>query len=345
MRFLADRPNSTFKYVFAKLDAKELPLFDQPDLCVGFEDSPEGPRGANLLGLLCGMRGVPLPEKAVVMAQQVDAAAGETMMKINGAILAGNAMRELLGIGMSDHPGLVTSPAPILAAAQGLIRLGEYDDARTVLKRALQLFAQSVRARLLEGMALRRLKKYQEALDVLSELEAAGHQDLETLENLAEARDGLYLETRNVWHLRKARELYRKAFTADPTNYRMGINAALKSLFLGEPAEAARLAGLVLPLVKDATDGKDLDIACALGEVYLLQGRVDDAAAQYEKVIDNHPDAAGDLKGTRQQAERICAAPKLSREDTAKVMAPFKLLDEPFGVRADGGPNAMRDWH
>ena len=35
-----------------------------------------------------------------------------------------------------------------------------------------------------------------------------------------------------------------------------------------------------------------------LGEVYLLQGRVDEAAAQYQKVIDNHPDAAGDLKGT-----------------------------------------------
>ena len=154
--------------------------------------------------------------KAVVMAQQVDADAREAMIKINGAIEAGNAMR-LLEIGMSDHPGLLTSPAPILAAAQGLIRLGEYDDARTVLKRALQLFAQSVRARQLEGLALRRLKKYQEAVDVLSELKAAGHQDPETLENSGGGTGRpLPGNGQDVWHLRSARELYRKAFTADP---------------------------------------------------------------------------------------------------------------------------------
>ncbi len=299
----------------------------------------------NLLRLMCGMRGMKLPHEAVLMAQKVDVDAQETIKTINGAILANNAMK-LLGIGMSDHPGLLSSPAPLLAAAHGLIRLGEYDHARTVLKRALLLFAQSVRARLLEGEALRRLRRYQEALDVLSELEAAGHQDLETFENLAEARDGLFLETRNVRHLRKARELYRKAFTADPTNYRMEISAATKSLFLGEPAEAARLASLVLPLVVEkATDGKDFYAACALSEVLLLQGKVDEAATQYRKVIDNHPEAAGDLKGMREQAERICAAPKLSREDTAKVLAPFKELDEPFGVHADGGPNGMRPWH
>ena len=64
-----------------------------------------------------------------------------------------------------------------------------------------------------------------------------------------------------------------------------------------------------------------------MGEVFLLQGKVDEAAAQYQKVIDNSTNAAGDLKGTGEQAERICAALKLSPEDTAKVMAPFKLLD------------------
>jgi hypothetical protein len=63
-----------------------------------------------------------------------------------------------------------------------------------------------------------------------------------------------------------------------------------------------------------------------LGEVYLLQGRVDDAAAQYQKVVDNYPNAAGDLRGTGEQAERICSALGLSSQDSAKVMAPFKML-------------------
>jgi tetratricopeptide (TPR) repeat protein len=326
MRVLADRSNSTFKYIFSKLDAEELPLFAQADLYVDFEESPEGPRGVNLLRLICGMRGMALPPEAVVMAQQVDTDAKQAMAQINGAIEAGNAAK-LLQIGTSDHPGLLASPGPILAAAQGLIRLGKNEDARTVLKRALALFSQSVRAKQLEGLALRRDKKYQEAIDVLSELKAAGHQDPETLGMLAAARDGLYRETGNILHLRNARELYRTAFTADPKDYYTGINAASKSLFLNEPAEAARLAGLVLPLVEKATDGKDFYAACTLGEVYLLQGKVDQAVGQYQMVIDNHPNATGDLKGTGEQAARICSALKLSPEDTAKVMAPFKLLE------------------
>jgi tetratricopeptide (TPR) repeat protein len=275
---------------------------------------------------MCGMRGIALPPEAVVMAQQVDADARQAMIQINGAIEAGNVAK-LSEIGTSAHPGLLASPGPILAAAQGLIRLGKYDDAHSVLKHTLLLFPQSIRARQLEGLALRRLKKYQEAVDVLSELKAAGHQDPETLGILAAARDGLFQETGKTLHLRNARELYRTAFMGDPKDYYTGINAASKSLFLGEPAEAARLASEVLPLVEMGTDGKDLWAACTLGEVYLLQGKVDEAAAQYQKVIDNSPNAVGDLKGTGDQAERICAALKLSPEDTAKVMAPFKLLD------------------
>lgn len=326
MRALADQRNSTFNYIFAKLDADELPLFARADLYVSFEESPEGPRGVNLLKLMCGMRGIPLPPEAVVMTQQVDAEAKQAMIQINGAIDAGNVAK-LVMIGTSTHPGLLDSPGPILAAAQGLIRLGKYDDARTVLTRALQLFPQSVRARQLEGLALRRLKKYQEAVDVLSELKAEGHQDPETLGILAAAKDGLFRETGKMLHLRNARELYRTAFQGDSKDYYTGINAASKSLFLGEPAEAARLAGQVLPLVEKATDGKDLYSACTLGEVYLLQGKVDEAAAQYQKVIDNNPYASGDLKGTGEQAERICAALKLAPEDSAKIIAPFKLLE------------------
>ncbi len=69
MRALADQRNSTFNYIFAKLDADELPLFARADLYVRFEESPEGPRGVNLLKLMCGMRGIPLPPEAVVMTQ------------------------------------------------------------------------------------------------------------------------------------------------------------------------------------------------------------------------------------------------------------------------------------
>jgi hypothetical protein len=162
---------------------------------------------------------------------------------------------------------------------------------------------------------------------VLSELRAAGHQDPETPGILAAAWDGRYQESRKTLHLRRARELYRTAFQSDPTNYYTGINAASKSLFLGESTEATALATRVLPLVKHASDGEDFWAACTLGEVYLLQRDIDSAAAQYQRVTDKHSGNGGDLAETLQQAKRICAAHKLSEADTLKVVAPFELLN------------------
>jgi hypothetical protein len=129
-------------------------------------------------------------------------------------------------------------------------------------------------------------------------------------------------ESGKMLHLRKARELYRTAFQADPKDYYTGINAATKSLFLEEPEEAPRLAAEVFPLVKAACDCNDFWAGCTLGEVYLLQRDLNSATAQYQKVIDKHAGRTGDLAGTRQQAVRICNALKLSEEETKKLLAP-----------------------
>jgi tetratricopeptide (TPR) repeat protein len=313
-----------FNYVFAKLDAESLPLFAQVDLYTDFENSPEGPRGVNLLKLMCGMRGVSLTPEAVVMAQKVDEDAQRILVAINGAVEAGNHAR-LREIGISAEPGILASPGPVLAAVQGLISMGKYEEALEVLKHAYAYFPMSIRVKQLQGLALRRLKRYQDAIDVLSELKAAGHQDPETLGILGAAWDGLYQESGKMLHLRKSRELYRTAFQGDRQNYYTGINAAAKSLFLGELQEADRLAAEVLPLVK-TTDGDDFYAGCTLGEVYLLQRDFDSAVAQYQKVIDKHSSRIGDLAGTRQQAMRICSALKLSEEETKKVLLPFELL-------------------
>jgi tetratricopeptide (TPR) repeat protein len=327
MRTLKERTSSSFNYVFCKLDSEPLPLFAQSDLYVDFEESPEGPRGVNLLKLMCGMRASPLAPNAVVLAEQVDEDAKQALRQIKGAIEAGNA-EKLLEIGTSKHPGLLTSPAPILTAAEGLIRLGKYNDARSVLEHALVHFPKSIRVKQLDGLALRRLKRYHEATDVLSELKAAGHQDPETMGILAAAWDGVYQESGKKLHLRKSRELYRTAFQTDPKNYYTGVNAASKSLFLGETEESLRLAELVLPLVAKATDGEDLYGACTLAEIHLLRRDVNAASEQYQKVIDKHANAVGDLKGTGNQAKRICEALALSPDETKKVMAPFELLEE-----------------
>ena len=326
MRSLKDR-NGRFNYVFAQLDTEPLPLFAQSDLYLDFSDSPEGPRGEKLLRLICGLRGVALAPEAVSLAQQVDRTVKEALIAIQAAVEAENSAR-LHQLGMSEEPDMLASPAPLLAAAQGLIGLGLNEQALDVLRHARTHFPLSIRGRQLEGLALRRLQQYQAAIEVVSELRAAGHQDAETLGILAAAWDGRYRETGKKLHLRHSRELYRSAFLGDSSDYYTGINAAAKSLFLGEAEEAARLADLVAPLVAPARDGADFWAACTLGEVYLLRGEPDAAAEQYQRVIDRHPAQAGDLAGTRQQAERICAALELSAETTDRVLAPFRLLLE-----------------
>jgi tetratricopeptide (TPR) repeat protein len=314
-----------FNYIFAKLDAEPLPLFPQADLYCDFEESPEGPRGVNLLKLMCGMRGVSLAPEAVSMAQKVDQNTHQILIAINGAVEAENAAR-LKEIGTSAEPGILASPVPVSAAAQALISMGRYDDSLEVLKHAHAYFPKSIRVKQLEALVLRRLKRYQDAIDVLSEIKAAGHQDPETMGILGAAWDGLYQQSGKALHLRKSRELYRTAFQGDPKSYYTGINAAAKSLFLGESEEAQRLAAEVLQLVKSASDGHDFWAACTLAEVYLLGGEIKAAAAQYQKVIDKHSGRIGDLAGTQQQAARICSALKLSAEETKNVLAPFALL-------------------
>lgn len=315
-----------FNYVFAKLDAEPLPLFAQADLYLDFAENPEGPRGVNLLKLMCGMREVSLAPEAVIMAQKIDQDAQQMLIAIRGAVEAGNSAR-LQEIGTSAEPGILASPGPVLATVQGLISLKEYENALAVLHYAEAYFPKSIRIKQLQGLALRRLKRYQQAIDVLSELKAAGHQDPETMGILAAAWDGLYQESGKILHLRKSRELYRTAFQGDPKDYYTGINAAAKSLFLGELPEAKRLATEVLPLVKAASNGEDFWAGCTLGEVYLLQQDIDSAATQYQKIIDKHAARIDDLASTRQQAVRICDAFQLSKEEKEKILSPFDLLE------------------
>jgi hypothetical protein len=92
------------------------------------------------------------------------------------------------------------------------------------------------------------------------------------------------------------------------------------------PMRTVKVTTNVLPLVKNATDGGNLWASCTLGGVYLPQRDIDSAAAKYQSVIDRHPAKVGGLTGTRQQAKRICAAHKLSEEDTKKVLTLFDLL-------------------
>jgi tetratricopeptide (TPR) repeat protein len=315
-----------FHYIYAKLDAELLPPFARGDLYEDFEDSPEGPQGANLLRLMCGMSGTKPDEQAVRLAQQVNEASAQFLTLVRAAVTGANAAR-LIELGKSTDQAVYVSAAPLTEVARGLISMGQPNDALTVLERALQNRPASLVAKQLKGLALRRAKKFQEAIDVMSELRAAGHQDPETLGILAAAFDGRYQETNKLLFLRQSRELYRTAFQADPKSYYTGVNAATKSLFLNEAEEASRIAKLVEAIVTNPQPDDQFWAGCTLGEVYLLQGKLDAAADQYQKMIDNYGQRAGDLHSTGDQARRICSKLGLSQIETDKILEPFKLLD------------------
>ena len=97
-------------------------------------------------------------------------------------------------------------------------------------------------------------------------------------------------------------------------------------MLLGELDEAARLAEQVLPLVKDADAEKDYWAACTLGELYLMQRDFASAGKTYQNVVDCHPMKVGDLRSTRDQADKLCKALSASDAERAQVLAPFQLI-------------------
>jgi TIR domain len=74
-----------FRYVVARLDTVPLPTFPSLKLWIDFSDSREGQRGSNLLRLLYGLQGKPLPEKAVLLATEVDDATRTDLARISAA--------------------------------------------------------------------------------------------------------------------------------------------------------------------------------------------------------------------------------------------------------------------
>src|SRR5262249_47214581 len=154
---------------------------------------------------------VPLSVEAVHAGQEVDDAVASTLIKIKGAIDADDPSR-LVQIGTSADLGVLAVAGPLVGAARGLIRMAKGQEGLMVLDHAVAHFPDSLGAKQLKGLALRRLGRYRDAIDVLSELRAAGHQDPETLGILAASWYGRYKETGKVIDLRKSREIYRTAF-------------------------------------------------------------------------------------------------------------------------------------
>lgn len=293
-----------FRYVIAKLDASPLPALAASKIYVDFAELSEGPGGSGLLRLLYGLAGDPLPAGAIVLAEQIDEAAQNDLLTIRAARASGDNAT-IVRLCCSDTVAWKSSPALPCEAAEALIALGDYPNALRILADVASSFPRALRPQQLTGLAMARSGDWQAAQIVLGRLYAAGEIDPETLGIYGRTWMDRYDKTKDRLHLLRARDLYRQAFEAAPKDYYTGINAASKSLLLGERDTAKQLAARVEKLVGTAAIANDYWRTATIAEVQLLQGNYEQAAALYQSAVGAAPLERGSHESTWAAASRL----------------------------------------
>jgi hypothetical protein len=331
--YLEGRENQAkgFRYVIAKLDGTMLPGFAQGKIFVDFSERPEGPGGSDILRMLYGLAGNPLPDKAVRLAAEVDEEVKRGRSAIQAARLAGDAER-LLELSRSQDLAWLNSPMLGCAVAEALIALKRNDEALQLCNQLCEAFPKTLRPRQLLGLVQARKGLVREAQAILGELYAAGEIDPETLGIYARTWMDRYNATKEKRYLLKSRDLYRQAFETDSKDSYTGINAATKSLLLDEPQTAQQLAQRVEQLVgTKAIPGKYWETA-TVAEAQLLQGHYVEAGRLYEAAVVAAPEEIGSHQSTYNQAVLVLDQLRATDDDRAAVLRPFAHLTKAAGA-------------
>ena len=313
--------------MIGRLDDSEIGGFAAAKLWVDFSGQPEGPGGSGLLQLLYGLQGKPLPEAAVKLASKVDEQMKDALLSVKACRSAGDA-DGLIALTATDDMAWTSSPMLLCAAADALIGMKKTTEALQVLDRAEQAFPKAVRPKQLRGFALARAGETMKAQFVLGKLYAAGEIGPETLGLLARTWMDRYNQTGERTFLLKSRDLYRQAFEAFPSDYYTGINAAAKSLLLGERETAAQLAARVQAVVGDKPVASDYWKTATVAEVQLLQGNFAAAAGLYQAAVLAAPLERGNHESTLGQARLLLTALGASAEQQSSVIAAFPSAGE-----------------
>lgn len=315
LRALEDlaRRKPGFRHVLLGVDLPRAPLPARGQPWIDCSNAPDAPSGTALLQLLHGLRGEPVPADVATIAQAYDDAQRAASLAIHHARAAGDveALRALL---REQGPEWTSTATLRCKATEALIALGHADDALPTLERLLVDFTRSVRPQQLYGMALARRGDASGAQRVLSELHAMGDRDPQVLSVLAGTWRARHAASGDPLHLRLARDLDATAFEAAPDHHEAGLHAARASLLLGQRETAQALAARVEALVGADVVPQDYARTVAVGEVQLLLGRVERAAALFAAAVAEAPppDAlrAATLAALQPLLDRLGAAPE-----------------------------------
>jgi hypothetical protein len=295
--------DGSFHYAVVKLDDGKLPGFAGNKLFVDFSAYKDAPLGMGLLTVLHEVAGKSLSDEAVRFGLSVDEEARAASHKIAGARQIGD-VAHLLELAATDSVAWRTTAALGCQVAESLIKLGRNDEALTVIQRLEARFTLAVRPRQLRGLALARKGDLPGAQRVFSELEAEGNRDPETLGMYARTWMDRYKAEKNPLFLRKSRNLYQLAFEHTPSDSYVGINAAAKSVMLGDLESAEKLAKRVEALVGTVASA-DYWATATVAEVQLIQRKWGEAVALYQAAVENHPTEVGSHQSTWTQADLL----------------------------------------
>jgi tetratricopeptide (TPR) repeat protein len=326
-----ENSRSGFRYVIAKLDNSALPGFASGKIYVDFAEHRAGPSGTGLLRLLYGLTGDPLPPAAVQLAAQVDEETTDALNTIRSARAVASTAT-LMELAARQSLAWLSSPMLGCEVADALIALGEYDEALTVLEQLQRQFPKALRPQQLVGLALARSGQWEKAQILLGKLYAAGEIDPETLGIYARTWMDRYKATKQRLFLLKSRDLYRQAFEAAPSDYYTGINAASKSLLLGERDTAKQLASRVEKIVGSTAVPNDYWKTATVAEVQLLQGLYPRAAALYEAAVSCAPLEISNHESTYGQACLLLDCLEAQASDRESIHKVFSHLEAARGA-------------
>ncbi|HZJ19393.1 MAG TPA: toll/interleukin-1 receptor domain-containing protein, partial [Pricia sp.] len=276
--------NKKFYFIPVKIDRAPLPTFAKTRIYIDFAEYPDGPNGGDLLRLVHGLVGKPLNEEAVQFAWEQDEASGIAAAKITAAI---RNKRPPVLLKLFNEGGLPWKTTASLACktAEGLIKLGCEDDAIAMLAQVEKDFPKSIRPQQLRALALARRGKgtdLDDAQDILGELYGLNHLDPETLGIYGRTWMDRYKLSNNLSDLRQSRNYYGEAFEKSPDDYYTGINAASKSILLGEIEKGDSYAAMVEKIVGNKAVPGDYWQTATVAEVLLIQKKYKEAADMYQ---------------------------------------------------------------
>lgn len=320
--------NKKFYFIPVKIDRAPLPTFAKTRIYIDFAEYPDGPNGGDLLRLVHGLVGKPLNEEAVQFAWEQDEASGIAAAKITAAI---RNKRPPVLLKLFNEGGLPWKTTASLACktAEGLIKLGCEDDAIAMLAQVEKDFPKSIRPQQLRALALARRGKgtdLDDAQDILGELYGLNHLDPETLGIYGRTWMDRYKLSKDLSDLRQSRNYYGEAFEKSPDDYYTGINAASKSILLGEIEKGDSYAAMVEKIVGNKAVPGDYWQTATVAEVLLIQKKYKEAADMYQQAVDIAPSEKASHESTLKQAKLLLEKLQATSETQTEVLQAFKDL-------------------